>query len=250
MGINVMSTGYYPTGFTNNKATKAETGKGFAEIASQKSAQADKEIAREKSAAAFDAIGAYAPDEVKQAWIEAEEETGTHITKIGLYITYDGEHVHGHITQMMVERFVRWFNGEVEPNNILGNSVESAISCVEKCIYDIDHPLAGQSARSVEVHQQVMKERAFYEAFLEKLKNLSDAASKDSQNVSNYAFRTYANIVPQQSVEADKEVLQVRDTDVFDAYGANAPDEVRQAWKEAEEKNRHTHCCRWSLYKL
>ena len=40
MGINGMAAGYYPTGYTNNKTTKAETGKTFAEIASQKSVEA------------------------------------------------------------------------------------------------------------------------------------------------------------------------------------------------------------------
>ncbi len=33
-----MSTGYSPTGYVNNKTAKAEEGKNFAEIASQKAA--------------------------------------------------------------------------------------------------------------------------------------------------------------------------------------------------------------------
>ena len=51
-------------------------------------------------------------------------------------------------------------------------SVESAISVAEKALYDIDHPLPGSPTKSIEVQQEIMKERAFYEAFLEKLKNL------------------------------------------------------------------------------
>ncbi len=77
MSINVMSTGYYSTGYVNNKTAKAEAGKSFAEIASQKVAEADKQYCLDRASAAFDTIGAYAPDEVKQAWIEALEETGS-----------------------------------------------------------------------------------------------------------------------------------------------------------------------------
>ncbi len=52
---------------------------------------------------------------------------------------------------------------------MLGNSVQSAINAVEKWIYDIDNPLPGQPAKSMEEQQEIMKERAFYEAFLDKL---------------------------------------------------------------------------------
>ena len=41
MSINGISADYYPTGYTNNKTTKAETGVTFAEIASQKSVEAE-----------------------------------------------------------------------------------------------------------------------------------------------------------------------------------------------------------------
>ena len=172
MAINVMSMGYYTTGYANNKTTKAETGKSFAEIASQKVAEADKEVVQEKSSVGFDSIGSQAPDVVRQAWMETEEEIGGHFATGGLWITYENGHVRAHITQIMVERFVRWYNGEVDPSNLLGNSVQSAINVVEKCLYDMDHPLAGQPTRSLEVQEGVKKERAFYEAFLDKLYKL------------------------------------------------------------------------------
>ena len=173
MSINGISAGYYPAGYANNKTTKAETGKTFAEIASQKSVEADKEAVQEKSSVGFDSIGSQAPDVVRQAWMEAEEEIGGHFAAGGLWITYEDGHVHAHITQIMVQRFVKWYNGKIEPSNLLGNSVQSAINVVEKCLYDIDHPLPGQPARSLEVQEGVKKERAFYELFLEKLRQLS-----------------------------------------------------------------------------
>jgi len=177
-----MSTGYYPAGYMNNKTAKADSGKNFAETVSLKATETDKEkmqekpskvlefaeAAQERAAAAFDTIGAYAPDEVRQAWMEAVEETGTNVS-----FSYDGEQFHIPLPQLMVQRVVRWLKGEVDPGNLLGNSVESAISVIEKAIYDIDHPLPGQPAKSIEEQREILKERAFYEAFLEKLKQLS-----------------------------------------------------------------------------
>lgn len=83
MGINGIAADYYQAGYTNNKATKAEEGKSFAEIASQKVAEAEKETVQENTSAVLDVIGANAPDEVRQAWIEAEKEMGGWFTVVG-----------------------------------------------------------------------------------------------------------------------------------------------------------------------
>lgn len=149
-----------------------DAGGTFADIVNQKAAEAETKPVQEKSSVGFDSIGLQAPDAVKQAWMEAEEEIGGHFATCGLWITYEDGHVHGHITQIMVQRFLRWYNGEVDPSNLLGNSVQSAINVVQKCLYDIDHPLPGQPARSLKVQEGVKKERAFYELFLEKLQKL------------------------------------------------------------------------------
>lgn len=170
MAINVMPTGFYPTGYTNNKATKAETGKSFAEIASQKVAEADNKVVQEKTSAVLDLIGAHAPDVVKQAYLEAEKETGGHIAAGGLWISNDGKHAH--MTQMGVQIAIKWAKGELDQADFLGNSVESAISAIEKWIYDVDHPLAGQPAKSIEQQRLVEMERAFYKSFLDKLQKL------------------------------------------------------------------------------
>ena len=116
---------------------------------------------------ALDIIGASAPDAVRQAWLEAEEETGTHISKCGLYITPDGKHAH--MTQLGVQFAIKWAKGELDQTDFLGNSVESAISAIEKWTYDLDHPLAGQSAGSIEDQRLIEIERKFYESSLDKL---------------------------------------------------------------------------------
>ena len=74
---------------------------------------------------------------------------------------------------MGVERVIRWYLGQFNQDDLLGNSVESAINAVNKWIYDVDHPLAGSPARSSEDQQLIMKEREFYEVFLNKLLHIS-----------------------------------------------------------------------------
>ena len=171
MGISGIGANYYQAGYTNNQVTKADEGKSFAEIASQKVAEADKQYCLDRASEAFDTIGAHAPDEVRQAWLEASEETGSN----GFSITSDWKHFHRHfhIPKLLLQHAIRWYNGKIESDNILGNSVESAIRVAEKALYDIDHPLPGSPAKSIEVQQETMKERAFYIAFLEKLKEIS-----------------------------------------------------------------------------
>ncbi len=167
MSINVMSTGYYSIGYVNNKTAKTESGKNFADIASQKAAEADQEKMQEKPSKILDLIGTHAPDEVRQAWAEAEKEMGGWFTAGGSWVSADGKH--SHMTQMGVQTGLKWAKGELEQADLLGNSVQSAINAVEKWIYDIDNPLPGQPAKSMEEQREIMKERAFYEAFLDKL---------------------------------------------------------------------------------
>ena len=119
MSINVMSAGYYPTGYANYKTTKAEAGKTFAEIASQKSVEADKEAVQEKTSSVLNSIGSQAPDEVKRTWKEVKVETGGIVTVYRLWISNGRGQCY--ITKMMVDRFVRWSNDDVNQDDMLGN---------------------------------------------------------------------------------------------------------------------------------
>ena len=128
---------------------------------------------QEKTSAVLDVIGANAPDEVRQTWTEAEKEIGAdgHITKCGLWISNDGKH--SHMTAVGVQIALKWSKGELNQTDLLGSSVESAINAVNKWIYDLEHPLARQPAKSIDEQRMIMNERAFYEALLEKLKHLT-----------------------------------------------------------------------------
>ena len=166
---NVSYNAFVKNGMQNTTGNKKVS---FLDAVAAKASEVDSNEVRKKTSAVLDAIGSQASEEVKQAWMETEKETGAFFTVFGLYITADGKHAH--MTQMGIDRFVRWYRGETNPDDLLGSSVGSAIKAVNKWIYDLDHPLAGQTARSVEERQLIMKEREFYEVFLNKLLQLSN----------------------------------------------------------------------------
>lgn len=115
---------------------------------------------------AFEEIAPNAPKEVKNAWMEAAKETGVN----GMGMGKDGKL--SHISQLMVQRLTNIYNGKLNPNDILGSTVQSALYAVKKALYDLEHPLEPVSHQSMEVQQQKMKEKEFYQAFIEKLEQL------------------------------------------------------------------------------
>ena len=116
---------------------------------------------------AFDMIGPNAPQDVKDAWMEAAKEVNAN----GMGITKNG--MLSHISQMMVQRLNKQLKGDGDADNIdiLGNTIESASQATSQALYDLDHPRE-YVTKSIEVQQACMKEREFYVAFLEKLEKL------------------------------------------------------------------------------
>lgn len=165
MSISGIGAVSYPVaGYETRKTERsAESGAaGFMEIVEEKAAQ-DKTTDYDEKA--FDMVGPNAPQEVKDAWMEAAKEVNAN----GLGIRGNG--MMSHISQMMVQRLNKMLKGETENFDILGSTVESAVRATEKALYDLDHPLA-PAYRSIEAEQARIKEREFYVAFLEKLGQL------------------------------------------------------------------------------
>ncbi len=163
MRINGIGTAGYPmTGYTAMEAERsAESGAvGFMEIVEEKAAQGK---AADQDEKAFEMVGPNAPQEVKDAWMNAAKEVNAN----GLGIQGNGKV--SHISQMMVQRLNKMFKGETENFDILGNTVESAILATERTLYNLDRPLA-TAYRSIEAEQARGKEWEFYTAFLERLK--------------------------------------------------------------------------------
>ena len=181
MSINgIGAAGYQMTGYQTGKTkSTVETGaKNFLEIVAEKSAQdkvtecgeKDGEQIRRMSETDFEervlqSAGPNAPQSVKDAWMETVKEVGVN----GLGETKNGR---THITQMYIQQAIANYYGLLHSNDILGNSVESAIRATQKALYDFDHPLEPGKVISMEEQQARMKEREFYTVFLEKLKRL------------------------------------------------------------------------------
>ncbi len=165
MGISGVGTAGCPmTEYTARKAERSAESRavGFMETVAEKAAQGKAANQDEK---AFEMVGPNAPQEVKDAWMEAAKEVNAN----GMGIRGNG--MMSHISQMMVQRLNKQLKGETENFDILGNTVESAIQATKQALYDLDHPRV-YTPRSIEVQQARIKEGEFYRAFLEKLEQL------------------------------------------------------------------------------
>lgn len=162
MSVNGIGAAGYPlAGYTAKKMERsADSGAvGFMEMVEGKATQGKAAAQDEK---AFEMVGPNAPQEVKNAWMDAAKE----VKAIGMGIKNNG--MMSHISQMMVQRLTKQLMRETENFDILGNTVESAIQAAKKALYDLEHPVA-YTPRSIEVQQARIKEGEFYRAFLEKL---------------------------------------------------------------------------------
>ena len=165
MSISGIGTAGYPlAGYTARKAERnAESGTvGFMETVAERIEQDKKTDYDEK---AFEMVGPNAPQEVKNAWMDAAKEVNAN----GMGIRGNG--MMSHISQMMVQRLNKQLKGETENFDILGSTVESAIQAAKEALYDLEHPRV-YTPRSIEVQQARIKEGEFYRAFLEKLEKL------------------------------------------------------------------------------
>lgn len=164
MSIHGIGTAGYPAWYGTKKTERsAEAGAvGFMETVAEKVPQDKKADYDER---AFDMVGPNAPQSVKDAWMKAAQEVNAN----GLGIRENG--MMTHISQMMVQRLNKMFQGEYGSPDILGNSVKSAIRATKQALYDLEHPIA-YTPKSIEVQQSQIKERQFYHAFLEKLEQL------------------------------------------------------------------------------
>ena len=170
------TAGYQVTGYQAGKTGRnaASGNVGFMEIAAEKASLDETTDYDEK---AFDMVGPNAPQDVKDAWMEAAKEAKVN----GLGISGNG--MMTHISQMMVQRLNKMLNGETENSDILGNTVESAIQATKQALYNLDHPKAS-TPKSIEVQQARIKEREFYTAFLEKLEQRYFSGKDGNQGAS------------------------------------------------------------------
>ena len=155
MGINAIGTTGYPSGGYQTRKAERTIESGTVESIKTAAEQAVQENIIDYDEKAFAMVGPNAPQNVKDA-------NGLGIRENGMMT---------HISQMMVQRLNKMFQGEYGSPDILGNSVKSAIRATKQALYDLEHPIA-YTPKSIEVQQSQIKERQFYHAFLEKLEQL------------------------------------------------------------------------------
>ena len=138
----------------------------FAQYVTEK----NEERLRDETATDFEervlqSAGPNAPQSVKDAWMETVKEVGVN----GLGETKNGR---THITDMHIQQIIAHYYGLSNSTDILGNSVQSALQATKKLLYDLENPLEPISQRSLEVQQQITKEKAFYQSFINRLEKL------------------------------------------------------------------------------
>lgn len=161
MSVNGIGTMGSPAWYGTKKADQSAVSEtlSFKETVAEKAAE-ERNNSEEK---AFASVGSHAPEAVKQAWMDAAKEAG--VNGLGM----SGNGMLTHISKMMVQRADKWMKGISDSNDLLGSTVQSAIRVTEQALYDLDHPRSTANLNGIDVQRQQMKERAFYQSFLEKL---------------------------------------------------------------------------------
>ena len=109
----------------------------------------------------FDKAAPNAPANVKKAWMDAARETG-----------YLEGGMMKHISQLVVRQATNTMKGIDNPQNVFGDSVESALQTVRELLYNLENPLEPYNDQSESVRMYKEQEKDFYRKFIEKLEQL------------------------------------------------------------------------------
>lgn len=144
-------------------------------------------------------VGTEAPEEVKIAWIEASREVGWN----GLGDTED----HGFRGLLAGQLGCNHSNSVDGTENILGNSIESAMAVISAARYQRDNPGTGEW--TIDPSEWV-NEKRFYDAFLDKLEKLRTGEINYEGRSAFGEFASRNPVTPQEESKSISE-LQYRD---------------------------------------
>lgn len=116
---------------------------------------------KDNTAIDFSRFAPNAPEEVKQAFIEAAKETGYN----------EGERM-DYISQVLVHQVENRQNGVSNYTDVFGSTIASALQVAREILYDLENPLMPISQRGENVAKYVEQEKEFYKVFIEKLENI------------------------------------------------------------------------------
>ena len=118
----------------------------------------------------FSRFAPNAPDEVRQAFMEAAKETG-----------YNEDERMDYISQVLVHQVENRQNGVANYTDVFGSSIASALQTAREILYDLENPLMPVSQRGENVAKYIEQEKEFYRSFIEKLEGLAGASAADTE---------------------------------------------------------------------
>ncbi len=161
-----------------------------------------------------------APDKVKQAFMEAANETGYH--------EYSGNEKMDHISQILVRQVENRMNGMRNPQDVLGSTAASALQAARQMLSDLENPLMPVSQRGENAGKYIEQEKEFYRAFIEKLEDLAGADAEDAEESVDYAkfLRERMNEI----------LTKIKNGDTETSYQIGAQSFTEKEWEELLDK--------------
>ena len=175
---------------------------------------------KDNTAIYFSRFAPNAPEEVKQAFMEAAEETG--------YYEYSGKGKMNYISQILVRQVENRQNGVENYTDVFGSSVASALQAAREMLYDLENPLKPDSQRSEDIIKYREQEKEFYRTFIEKLEGLTDAGTDDTEETVDYAKILEEKI--------NKIFAKIQNGDTEASYQIGSQSFTEKEWEEFLDK--------------
>lgn len=187
------------------------------------------ETGNNQNESAFESVGPTAPESVKNAWMQAAEETGVN----GYGIRSNG--MLSHISQMLVMQMQKRLSGAQNYNDILGSTVESALQAAKQALYALEHPLDPTQPKSEEVKQHKEKEKEFYASFIEKLEQLSETQSSE-ENKQKASWYTSEEIMQILHGKSEEMYEKIKNGETEPSYQIGKCSFTEKQWDKMLEK--------------
>ncbi len=177
----------------------------------------EKSDVKEKTAIDFLRFAPNAPEEVKQAFMEAAEETGYN----------EGERM-DYLSQVLIHQVENRQNGVADYRDVFGGSIASALQASKEILYDLENPLMPISQRGENAAKYIEQEKQFYRAFIRKLEGLTDADNIDTEETMDYAK------ILKEKINEILEKIQNGDTEP--TYQIGSQSFTEKEWEEFLDK--------------
>ena len=172
---------------------------------------------KDNTAIDFSRFAPNAPEKVKQAFMEAAEETGYN----------EGERM-DYLSQVFIHQVENRQNGVADYTDVFGGSIASALQAARQILYDLENPLMPISQRGENAAKYVEQEKEFYRAFIEKLEGLTGADNIDTEETADYA-----KILEEKINEI---FVKIQNGDTEPTYQIGAQSFTEKEWEEFLDK--------------